>query len=113
MDRGRRASLTGSSDARRRGKPLPPVSERSGPYGQMVEPEAVKFGGSMIAADVQEDKDSLVIDPNLLVGPLYVSDTAGKTGRIKDQITDITDKLHRVFIIVLFRGAYYRHDRGS
>ena len=88
MDRWRRAS-----DARKRANP---VSERSGPYGQMVEPEAVKFGGSMIAAD----KDSLVIDPNLLVGPLYVADTAGKTGRIKDQITDITDKLHRVFIIV-------------
>lgn len=86
----------GSSDPRKRGRPLPPVSERSsaGPYGQMLEPQ--KFGGSMIPATAAADDDRLVIDPNLLVGPLYTESADRKSGRIKEQLTDITEKLHRV-----------------
>ena len=108
MDR-RPASHAGSSDARRRGRALPPVSERNvaGPYGQMIEPEAVKFGGSMTAATVHADDEQFIIDPNLLVGPLYQDNTDRKTGRIKDQISDITEKLHRVSIYLSIYLSFY------
>lgn len=61
----------------------------------MVEPTSrpQKFGGSMIAPSMPED-DSLMIDPNLLVGPLYVPGTS-RTDRIKEQLGDITSKLHK------------------
>ena len=107
MDRGRRGLVTGSSDPRKRGKPLPPVSERgsAGPYGQMIEPQAIKYGemveppslgGTWAPATSLTADDDLVIDPNLLVGPLYTGNTERQTGRIKEQLTDITDKLHKV-----------------
>ena len=107
MDRGRRGLLPGSSDPRKRGKPLPPVSERAsaGPYGQMIEPPSTKygemmepmsFGGSWTPGSSTTADESLAIDPNLLVGPLYTGNTERQTGRIKEQLTDITDKLHKV-----------------
>ena len=101
--------MSSSSDPRKRGKPLPPVSERAsaGPYGQMIEPmsskygemiEPMSFGGTSqwTPGSSRKADDSLVIDPNLLVGPLYTGNTERQSGRIKEQLTDITDKLHKV-----------------
>ncbi|XP_053403791.1 uncharacterized protein LOC123554678 [Mercenaria mercenaria] len=81
MDRSRQAS----SASRKLGK-LQPVPEKL--------PSAnPKFKGSMMVAELPDKKHGMSIDPNLLVGPLYVPKTSDST-RIKEQLCDITEKLH-------------------
>lgn len=53
-----------------------------------------KFGGSVVAPELPHDETSLTIDPNLLVGPLYVPATS-QADKIKAQLGDITSKLHK------------------
>lgn len=97
MDRGRQGSIVGSSDPKKRGKQLTASGKSSaGPYGQTE-----KFKGSMVAPALAVDDTSLVIDPNLLVGPLYVPQTT-ETDRIKEQLGDITEKLHKVCLKIYF-----------
>ena len=92
MDRGKRSSLFGH-----KGKPAGEKNVRGG-FGQRTDPrftdKSSKFGGRLVAPAMGHDDESLVIDPNLLVGPLYVPKTT-RTDRIKEQIGDITEKLHK------------------
>ena len=90
MERGRRGSTVGSSDSRKRGK-LQTVPEK-------MPAESSKFRGALVAPELQHTEQGLGIDPNLLVGPLYVPKTTN-SDRIKEQLGDITEKLHKVKFI--------------
>ncbi|KAL4220763.1 hypothetical protein ACF0H5_021157 [Mactra antiquata] len=98
MDRGGRKSSVapGGADSRKKGKWS--VVQEKPQFKQMIDPninnDNSKFKGSMVAPTLPAEDDSLVIDPNLLVGPLYVPPVS-KSDRIKEQLGDITEKLHK------------------
>lgn len=95
--------MIGSGDPRQRTRQLPPVASSSAgtsrmgetqtKYGEMVEPQL--YSGTK-KTNLPIDEDTVMIDPNLLVGPLYTASTDRRSDRIKEQLTDITEKLHRV-----------------
>ncbi|XP_060557928.1 probable DNA double-strand break repair Rad50 ATPase isoform X2 [Ruditapes philippinarum] len=89
MDRLRRRESVDTSDNRKRGK-LPSVTEKTSEH----ENGSLKFKGSVIAPEVERTRHGLGIDPNLLVGPIYEPQTT-ESDRIKEQLGDITEKLHK------------------
>jgi hypothetical protein len=61
----------------------------------MVPPEAEgKFQGPLVAP-MQPHASALGIDPNLMVGPVYEPKVSAADS-IKAQLSDITEKLHKV-----------------
>lgn len=89
MDRWKRGASVSTPD-KKRGK-LSSVPEKN-PTEQLN--ENPKFKGAMVAAELEKTGHGLGIDPNLMVGPLYVPQTTN-SDRIKEQLGDITEKLHK------------------
>lgn len=96
MDR-RRKSVAVEGTGKKRGLMLPPIGKKDFHPAVMNMRKPSILGVTDSNPTVKESVVALNIDPNLLVGPVY-DNTKQRQMAIKDQLGDITQRLHRVGI---------------